>query len=1014
MSGLGTGVSKKPKVTIAIILILTLVFSYFGSSFQSDVDPESFNPDHELIQAAEDAGTTFGTQEYSVSIIVEAKDKNVLEMDDMKAMIELEDTIRSDTITGSKIVPTQNNPAGFASLADLLVLSYGMLQSRPGMDFMLMDLDQRMGALQTTLDNSSISNQTKINALIENLTIIQGTLELMKNGNNDLPAFNKTLSLATLDIIALENGPDPVPTYLGVLQSYDSQGATDQTSAIISQIDSKIDNVFPYLTLLAGNPFLDFYNASLILGGLDFALPTVEAGAESLDNAISGMFFGAMATLTRDFGQNGGTSAKGTIININFNTSLSSDQKTAVENRVHDISHNVDGDLDYGVLGNQLVNNEIQDTMDSFGIFLLAMVFVLIVIILLGTFRSGFDTFLTLISLGMAIMWSFGLAMLLGLQGSIISTVVPILLVGLGVDYGIHMTMRFREEKEKKNKNKKAISIAIGTVGMALLLATITTSIGFMSNTVSSLSVLKDFAIMVTAGIVSSFIIMTTFLPAVRLVVSERRDRKLKEKGKAPKSKRSKGNTKKHAVSVVTIGAKAGDRAPWAVLIILVIISSIAGYGASQLSTVFDFREFIPRDTDAYDNFAYLIDEFEFGDVEYGEFYIIGDVADPDVLLAMDQTIQNTQNNKQIVPGIAPRSILSVMQKYANPISILDFNQSFIENWTMSDPDLDGIPNSNVPQLFDILYNFETSHSEVMSVVHKNEDGNYDAALIQLRVTSDNLKKADVLVEELNDDAAPLKALQGGTLEKVYVVGEPVVINVVITEMNEGQIRSILITIIASFIVLTIVFFLLERSFILGAITMIPVVLVILWILGTMIIFGYNLNVMTITIASLTVGMGITYSIHVSERFTEDLKKFKTPGEACENTLTHTGMALAGAFLTTSGGFGILFFHKLPPLQQFGVMIALSIAYSFLASAYVLPTFLILWAKWRNKYRAKRGIENKIIEDEEERDVDLPDDEDEMDDDSHTGEEEAVEPKEEEQDVGSPGTEHEKAPVDDE
>ncbi len=143
---------------------------------------------------------------------------------------------------------------------------------------------------------------------------------------------------------------------------------------------------------------------------------------------------------------------------------------------------------------------------------------------------------------------------------------------------------------------------------------------------------------------------------------------------------------------------------------------------------------------------------------------------------------------------------------------------------------------------------------------------------------------------------------------------------------------------------------------------------------------------MTITIASLTVGMGITYSIHVSERFTEDLKKFPTPGKACENTLTHTGMALAGAFLTTAGGFGILYFHKLPPLQQFGVLIALSITYSFLASAYVLPTFLILWAKWRNNYREKRGIDEKIKEE--------PDEEIE----NALGEEESIdeEPKEEE------------------
>jgi hydrophobe/amphiphile efflux-3 (HAE3) family protein len=643
---------------------------------------------------------------------------------------------------------------------------------------------------------------------------------------------------------------------------------------------------------------------------------------------------------------------------------LDQKNRSKVENRVHDIAFNQQGDIEYGVLGNQLINDEIQETMDFSGMFLLMMVFILIVLILFGTFRNGLDTVMTLLSLTMAIIWSYGIAVLLGLEGSIIATVVPILLVGLGVDYGIHMTMRYREERGKARKNQKAIAIAIGTVGMALLLATITTSIGFMSNTVSSLTILRDFAIMVTIGIVSSFIIMTTFLPAVRFMASERGKRRGKVYKWDVASEKSQNNSKRRATSVVTLGAKAADRAPWGVLLILFIISGIAGYGASQLDTVFDFREFIPRGTEAYDNYVFLIDEFEFGDQEYGEVYITGDVANSEVLSAMAQTISNTQDDDQVLSGFPARSILSIMQEYANPASPT-YNRSFAELLTNSDPESDGIPNGNITALFDILYDDPQANSDMISVVHKN--GNtYDAAIIQFRVSSDNLKKADVLTDELNEDAEPLNDLKGGTLEEVYVIGEPVVINIVVTEMNEGQIRSIIITIAASFVVLTIVFFVLERSFILGAITMIPVLLVILWILGTMIIFGYNLNVMTITIASLTIGMGITYSIHVSERFTEDLKKFPTPGAACENTLTHTGMALAGAFLTTSGGFGILFFHQLPPLQQFGVMIALSIAYSFLASAYVLPTFLILWAKWRKNYRVKRGIEEKIDEEKEE------------------------------------------------
>ena len=954
MSGLGSKVSTRPGAVIAIILVLTIVLGYLGSGFENEANPESFNPDHELIIAANEAGDLFGTEEYNLLILVRADDNNVLEIEDMKAMIEFENTLRSDEDVSSAIVPAQNNPSGFTSLADILVMSYGLLQAREGMDHMLTGFDQGMSGLVTLLENTTESNITKAHALDAFLVSLSENLTLMQNGNNGMSfQFNKTASLETLDAISFitASPSNAFPHYLGTLGNYDVAGAMAETSMLIGSLGATIDLLMPYLVLLNGTQ-IDPQTGAMILTGFDMALPTVSAQAQTLDGTLVGLYYGASATLTRD-------GAKGTIMNINFNVSLDDGQRLSLENRVHDLAGRQEGDLEYGVLGNELINEEIQETMDVSQTLLLMLVFALIVIILFFIFRSGFDTVLTLMSLGMAIIWSYGISILLGIQGSIIATVVPILLVGLGVDYGIHMTMRFREEKGKERGNAKAIAIAVGTVGMALLLATITTSIGFMSNTVSSLSVLKDFAIMVTAGIVSSFIIMTTFLPAVKLVVTDWREKGKESKGKELNSKvnKIKNNSKKHAISMVTIGAKAADRAPWAVLIILFIVSGIAGYGASQLDTVFDFREFIPRDTDAYDNYVFLIDEFEFGDVEYGEFYFTGDVATPEVLMAMNETIANTQDDDLVLTGFSARSILSVMQDYANPAS-QNYNQSFSEDWTLSDTDGDGIPNSNVKPLFDMLYDCEASCAEVMSVVHRNTNGDYDAALIQVRVTSDNLKKADVLEDELNSDAAPLKELiDHGTLENVYVIGEPVVINVVITEMNEGQINSIIITIAASLVVLTIVFFLLERSFILGLITIIPVILVILWILGTMIIFGYNLNVMTITIASLTVGMGITYSIHVSERFTEDLKKFKTPGEACENTLTHTGMALAGAFLTTSGGFGVLFFHKLPPLQQFGVMIALSIAYSFFASVYVLPTFLVLWAKWRRNYRNKNGVE---------------------------------------------------------
>jgi hypothetical protein len=203
MSGLGSGVSKRPAVTIAIILVLTILFSYFGSMFQSEVDPESFNPDHELIQAAEEAGETFGTQEYSLLVIVKPDDGNVLEIDDMKEMIELEDDLRNDAIVGPVITPTQNNPTGFASLADIVILSCQLFQAREGLDAMLMGFDFGMGGLLATLQNGSIPNTTKAFAMDGFLISLGENLTLLQNGNNGgVPQFNKTASFEALDFVA--------------------------------------------------------------------------------------------------------------------------------------------------------------------------------------------------------------------------------------------------------------------------------------------------------------------------------------------------------------------------------------------------------------------------------------------------------------------------------------------------------------------------------------------------------------------------------------------------------------------------------------------------------------------------------------------------------------------------------------------------------------------------------------------------------------------------------------------
>jgi predicted RND superfamily exporter protein len=134
------------------------------------------------------------------------------------------------------------------------------------------------------------------------------------------------------------------------------------------------------------------------------------------------------------------------------------------------------------------------------------------------------------------------------------------------------------------------------------------------------------------------------------------------------------------------------------------------------------------------------------------------------------------------------------------------------------------------------------------------------------------------------------------------------------------------------------------------------------WIMGSMYLMDINLDVMSISITALTIGLGITYGIHYTHRFLEDLQKHKDVHKALRESSEHTGMALLGAAATTIAGFGMLYFSLLPPLQNFGALVALTIFYSFFATVVILPSLLAIWGK----LLGKRGT---LADEEDEKEV---------------------------------------------
>ena len=148
--------------------------------------------------------------------------------------------------------------------------------------------------------------------------------------------------------------------------------------------------------------------------------------------------------------------------------------------------------------------------------------------------------------------------------------------------------------------------------------------------------------------------------------------------------------------------------------------------------------------------------------------------------------------------------------------------------------------------------------------------------------------------------------------------------------------------------ILVLFFWVTLRRPTLGAIAVGPIVLVLIWILGTMALLDIPYGLITSIITALSIGIGVDYTIHVIHRYREEFSRVRNPEEAAVRTLATTGSALLGSALTTALGFGVLMFSPLAGIQQFGVTAAISIAYSLLVAILVVPPAMTVWGAYEN------------------------------------------------------------------
>ncbi len=609
----------------------------------------------------------------------------------------------------------------------------------------------------------------------------------------------------------------------------------------------------------------------------------------------------------------------------------------------------------------------------AFGIIFLVLAFIFFIkpTKTFGFFKSSrrtfADIFNSLAAIMLAILWMQGIGVVLG-PGYLdiigapnqLSQISTIIILGLGVDYAIHFTGRYREELGLKNSVNTSASKTLSSVGIALTLATLGTMVGFLTNIVSPLTQLQDFGITTALGIFYAFILVMTLVPAIRTLLDKRSERKNTIDTDAFASSGEKlFNKLSEATSIIPKRLK---------IIAVALILGIGGYGYysfTNISTVFNFTDFLPSDSPTVKTFNTLQDEFGGGFGETTSVLIESDnVATPEIHNALIDSLSNLSDVENVLVfagNAAAESVVGslgamLVPPSANPQAPPPMPDMALIGQLgtygvqiMSGQGLDALKVSSSGDVEGLYtYLLEKDEDTFSTSLYVNENDLISAMQVRI-TTSAGTSGAAQIRDDLYTAFEPLSDL--GIF--VGVTSDNIVTESVNELINSSQFQSLVFAILASMIFLVLYYLIDMRRPFLGVITVLPVAAIVLGTYMGMYLLDIPLNPVTSTLSGLAIGIGVPFVIHVTNRFRETISSGTEPVEAIRTTLKTTGGSLFGSAFTTMAGFGILTTSSLVPFQQMGTVILVSIGFALIASLMILPTFLVIWANYHNRKTAK-------------------------------------------------------------
>ena len=536
-----------------------------------------------------------------------------------------------------------------------------------------------------------------------------------------------------------------------------------------------------------------------------------------------------------------------------------------------------------------------------------------------------------LLGCGFSVGAMVGILGLLGWKVTVISSNFIALMLILNMAMNIHITVRFLQiKKEFENLNlKESIYEASSKMFRPILYTVLTTICAFLSLIFSGIKPIIDFGWMMTLGLIVSIIVTFTLVPALLNLLSSEEDSIYQndERSKITNalSKFSKGNTS------LIFGAS-----------LLVIFLSF--FGISKLEVENSFINYFDKKTEIYKGMKKIDDQ-------------LGGTTPLDVILKFpekkekklekdDEFSEWEEDNKDGAEDIS--KYWFTRNKIDKILKVHDYLESLPEiGKVISFGSIIRVAEDLTGSKLETL---ETGvlYSKIPAEIKKEIISPYisvkdNEARISVRIKDSlkNLRRND-LINKINRE---LKSKVGLADEEFKLAGVLILFNNLLQSLFKSQILTLGIVMLG----ISFMFLVLFRNLTLSLIGVVPNFIAAFFILGIIGLLGIPLDMMTITIAAITIGIAVDNSIHYIYRFKEEFEKIRNYNETVERCHNTVGVAILNTSITIVFGFSILVFSNFIPTIYFGVFTGIAMLLALISVLTLLPKLILVLKPFGNE-----------------------------------------------------------------